>query len=79
MHFLQRFGSFFPCRTRGTWQRQAMLRPLGQAVMATFPVHQLAGGFGGDASAACDLLVERTVYYARSIDPKWFRGHRVVA
>ena len=55
-----------------------MLQPLGSAVMATFSVHQLAGGFGGDAAALCDVLVERTVHSARAIDPKWFRGTRVV-
>jgi hypothetical protein len=66
-------------RTKGAWQRQAVLQPLGHGVMAAFSVHQLAGGFGTEAASVCDYLVERTVHYARMIDPKWFRGHKVVA
>lgn len=66
-------------RTKGAWQRQAVLKPLGHGVMAAFSVHQLAGGFGTEAAAVCDYLVERTVHYARMIDPKWFRGHKVVS
>lgn len=65
-------------RIRGPFQRQAVVQPLGYAVMSTFAVHQLAGGFGGDAALLCDSLLERTVHYARLIDPKWFRGTRVV-
>jgi hypothetical protein len=66
-------------RTKGAWQRQAVLKPLGQGVMSAFSVHQLAGGFGSEAASVCDYLVERTVHYARMIDPKWFRGHKVVS
>jgi hypothetical protein len=66
-------------RTKGAWQRQAVLKPLGHGVMTAFSVHQLAGGFGTEAAAVCDYLVERTVHYARMIDPKWFRGHKVVS
>jgi len=65
-------------RAKGAWQRQAVLKPLGHGVMAAFSVHQLAGGFGTEAAAVCDYLVERTMHYARMIDPKWFRGHKVV-
>lgn len=66
-------------RLRGSWQRQAVLRPLGYAVMAAAAAHQLAGGFNNNSGTVCDQLIERTVHYARLIDPKWFRGTKVVA
>lgn len=65
-------------RVKGAWSRQAVLSPLGHGVMAGFAVHQLAGGFSIQAATACDHLLERLVHYARLIDPKWFRGHKVV-
>jgi hypothetical protein len=66
-------------RKRGAFKRQKnVLKPLGQAVIATFSVHQLSGGFGGEAAEICDQLVELTVHYARQLDPKWFRGTKVV-
>ena len=65
-------------RVKGAWQRQAVLKPLGHGVMAAFAVHQLSGGFSAEAASKCDALVERTIHYARLIDPKWFRGHKVV-
>jgi hypothetical protein len=55
-----------------------VLKPLGQAVIATFAVHQLSGGFGGEAALVCDQLVELCVHCARQLDPKWFRGTKVV-
>lgn len=65
-------------RVKGPWQRHAVLGPLGHAIMAGFSVHQLAGGFSIQAASTCDQLLERLVHYARLIDPKWFRGHKVV-
>ena len=66
-------------RKRGAFKRQKnVLKPLGQAVIATFSVHQLSGGFGGEAAQICDELVDLTVHYARLLDPKWFRGTKVV-
>lgn len=66
------------CRKK-SWRRQSnVLKPLGHAVIASFAVHQLAGGFGGEAAEICDRLVSETVHFARQIDPKWFRGHKVV-
>lgn len=66
-------------RKRGSFKRQKnVLKPLGQAAIATFSVHQLAGGFGDEAAEICDELVELTVHYARQLDPKWFRGTKVV-
>ena len=66
-------------RKRGAFKRQKnVLKPLGQAVIATFSVHQFSGGFGGEAAEICDQLVELTVHYARQLDPKWFRGTKVV-
>jgi hypothetical protein len=62
---------------RSTTQKN-VLKPLGQAVIATFAVHQLSGGFGGEAALICDQLVELCVHYARQLDPKWFRGTKVV-
>lgn len=65
-------------RVKGSWQRQAVLQPLGYAVMAATAAHQLSGGFNAAATSICELLVEKTIHYARLIDPKWFRGHKVV-
>jgi hypothetical protein len=65
-------------RAKGSWQRQAVLQPLGYAVMAATAAHQLSGGFNAAATSVCELLVEKTIHYARLIDPKWFRGHKVV-
>jgi hypothetical protein len=65
-------------RAKGSWQRGAVLQPLGHAVMAAFAVHQLAGGFAGEAASVCEQLVDLTMHQARGIDPKWFRGHKVV-
>jgi len=62
---------------RSTTQK-SVLKPLGQAVIATFAVHQLSGGFGGEAALICDQLVDLCVHYARQLDPKWFRGTKVV-
>ena len=58
--------------------QKSVLKPLGQAVIATFSVHQLSGGFGGEAALVCDELVDLCVHYARQLDPKWFRGTKVV-
>ena len=66
-------------RVKGPWQRQAVLKPLGHGVEAAFAVHQLAGGFSTEPATICDILVDRMVHYARLIDPKWFRGHKVVS
>ena len=62
---------------RSTTQK-SVLKPLGQAVIATFAVHQLSGGFGGEAALICDQLVDLCVHYARQLDPKWFRSTKVV-
>ena len=62
---------------RSTTQK-SVLKPLGQAAIATFSVHQLSGGFGGEAALIADQLVDLCVYYARQLDPKWFRGTKVV-
>ncbi len=62
---------------RSTTQK-SVLKPLGQAAIATFSVHQLSGGFGGEAALICDQLVDLCVHYARQLDPKWFRGTKVV-
>lgn len=59
-------------------RQKNVLKPLGQAVIATFSVHQLAGGFGDEAAEICDELVQLTIHYARQLDPKWFRGTKVV-
>jgi hypothetical protein len=65
-------------RAKGlSWQRQAVLQPLGHAVMGVFPVHQFAGGFNAATAALGERLVERTVHFARSIDPKWWRDTKV--
>lgn len=58
--------------------RVSILQPLGHAVISAFKVHQFAGGFNGDAVMLCEDLMEQTLHYARGIDPKWFRGHKVV-
>lgn len=65
-------------RTKGSWQRQAVLQPLGHAVMGIFPVHQFAGGFSAATAAVAERVVERTEHYARLIDPKWLRSTRLV-
>ncbi len=62
---------------RSTTQK-SVLKPLGQAAIATFSVHQLSGGFGGEAALIADQLVDLCVHYARQLDPKWFRGTKVV-
>ena len=59
-------------------RQRNVLRPLGEAVIATFSVHQLAGGFGDEAAEICDELVQLTIHFARQLDPKWFRGTKVV-
>lgn len=67
------------CRKLGTLKRQKNeLRPLGHALVSSFSVHQLSGGFGGEAAELCDDLLDRTVHCARQLDPKWFRGTKVV-
>lgn len=63
---------------RSTTQK-SVLKPLGQATIATFSVHQLSGGFGGEAALIADQLVDLCVHYARQLDPKWFRGTKVVS
>jgi hypothetical protein len=63
---------------RKSTTQKTVLKPLGQAVIATFAVHQLSGGFGGEAALVCDQLVDLCVHYARQLDPKWFRGTKVV-
>eukprot|EP00890_Picochlorum_soloecismus_P006496 jgi/Picsp_1/6848/NSC_04185-R1_hypothetical protein CHLNCDRAFT_57951 [Chlorella variabilis] len=66
-------------RKLGTLRRQKNeLRPLGHALVSSFSVHQLSGGFGGEAAELCDDLLDRTVHCARQLDPKWFRGTKVV-
>ncbi len=59
-------------------RQRNVLRPLGEAVIASFSVHQLAGGFGDAAGEICDELLELTIHFARQLDPKWFRGTKVV-
>lgn len=59
-------------------RQRNVLKPLGEAVIASFSVHQLAGGFGDEAGEICDELVDLTIHFARQLDPKWFRGTKVV-
>ena len=58
--------------------RANILRCLGHATIVAFNVHQFSGGFIGDNLTICEELLQQTLHYARDIDPKWFRGHKVV-
>ena len=51
-----------------------MLQPLGSAAIGAFKVHQLCGGFNQECSRLYDTLHERTVHFARMMDPKWLRS-----
>ena len=63
------------CRAKaGPWQTGAVLQPLGSAAIGAFKVHQLCGGFNQECLRLYDTLHERTVHFARMMDPKWLRS-----
>ncbi len=63
----------FPNRAKG-WNTGAVLQPLGSAAIGAFKVHQFCGGFNQEAAHIYDTLHERTVHYARMMDPQWLRS-----
>ena len=63
-----------PGRNRGEWRLGSVVQPLGSASIGAFKVHQFCGGFNQEATALYDALHERTVHYARMMDPKWLRS-----
>ncbi|KAL4428231.1 hypothetical protein ABPG75_002320 [Micractinium tetrahymenae] len=64
-------------KAKGKWQTSAMVQPLGSAFCGAFKVHQFCGGFNLESGALFDTLHERTVHYARMMDPAWFRSSKV--
>lgn len=64
-------------RAKGKWQTSALVHPLGSAFCGAFKVHQFCGGFNLECGALFDTLHERTVHYARMMDPAWFRSSKV--